>query len=61
MIEELTDESIMPSGKYKGEKLANVPAHYLLFCYEHGKVTQQMRKYIDKNKDDMERERAENE
>lgn len=26
----MTDESIMPIGKYKGEKLANIPAHYLL-------------------------------
>lgn len=30
----LTDESLMPFGKYKGEKMANVPASYLLWIYD---------------------------
>lgn len=28
-----TDETLMPFGKYKGEKLINVPASYLLWLY----------------------------
>ena len=27
----MTDDSVMPWGKHKGEKLANVPAAYLLW------------------------------
>lgn len=30
----LTDESLMPFGKHKGEKMANVPASYLLWLYD---------------------------
>jgi len=30
----LTDESPMPFGKYKGEKMANVPASYLKWIYD---------------------------
>jgi uncharacterized protein (DUF3820 family) len=29
----LTDESLMPFGKHKGQKMANVDAGYLLFLY----------------------------
>lgn len=29
----LTDNSLMPFGKYKDFKMANVPAKYLLFLY----------------------------
>lgn len=32
----MTDESIMPFGKHKGVKLANVPADYLLFLHKEG-------------------------
>ena len=31
---ELDDNSIMPFGKHKGEKMANVPASYLLWLYD---------------------------
>jgi uncharacterized protein (DUF3820 family) len=31
----LTDNSLMPFGKYKGVRLANVPAGYLLFLQDH--------------------------
>lgn len=33
----MNDESIMPFGKHKGEKLANVPADYLLWLYDNYK------------------------
>ena len=31
----LTDESIMPWGKYKGETLENIPASYLLWLEDN--------------------------
>ena len=34
--QEYTDETLMPWGKYKGEKLANIPAWYLLGIKERG-------------------------
>lgn len=34
-MEKLTDESIMPFGKYKGKALANVPAKDLIWYYEN--------------------------
>jgi uncharacterized protein (DUF3820 family) len=30
----MTDESLMPWGKHKGEKMANVPPEYLLWRSE---------------------------
>lgn len=47
----LTDESLMPYGKYKGCKMANVPAQYLLFCYENGKCSLDVSKYVQDNYD----------
>ena len=34
----MKDKSIMPIGKYKGEKMANVPSGYLLWLYENGNI-----------------------
>lgn len=33
----MDDNSIMPFGKYKGQKLANVPADYLIWLKENNK------------------------
>lgn len=32
----MDDQSLMPFGKYKGEKLENVPARYLLWLWDSG-------------------------
>jgi hypothetical protein len=65
---ELTDESIMPWGKYRGRKLKDVPASYLLWLYDVAgspKNTWQkgammtspdLYKYIDKVRDCLELE-----
>lgn len=45
----MTDESIMPIGKYKGEKMANVPASYLLWLYENGNIYGELKQYITDN------------
>lgn len=55
-MEELTDESIMPFGKHKGTKLANVPADYLLFCYQTYKLSAPLKKYIEDNMDSIKQE-----
>lgn len=47
----LTDESLMPWGKYKGDKMENVPASYLLWCYESGKCSKDVKDYIKDNID----------
>jgi uncharacterized protein (DUF3820 family) len=48
---EMKDESIMPFGKYKGEKLANIPPDYLLWLFDNGKCYGEVRKYIADNLD----------
>lgn len=47
----MTDESIMPIGKYKGQKMANVPAEYLLWLYENGNIYGELKEYIKNNLD----------
>ena len=46
-----TDESVMTFGKYKGEKMANIPADYLLWLYENSKVYGDVKDYIKENLD----------
>ena len=47
----MTDESLMPFGKYKGEKMANVPADYLLWLYQNSNVFGDLKAYIKDNLD----------
>lgn len=47
----LDDSSLMPFGKYKGQKLANVPASYMLFIYDNYELHDNLKEYIKKNKD----------
>lgn len=60
----LTDESIMPFGKYKDEKMANVPASYLLWLYDEytlpnprfGFINRDVLAYIEENLDVLKEE-----
>lgn len=52
----MTDESIMPFGKHKGEKMANVPAPYLMWLYENNKCTKDVKQYIMNNMEVLKRE-----
>lgn len=45
----MTDESIMPFGKHKGKKMADVPADYLLWLYENDKCRGEVKAYIEDN------------
>ena len=47
----IDDNSIMPFGKYKGEKMANVPSEYLIWLYENSKVYGGVKEYIKENLD----------
>lgn len=51
--DKLTDDSIMSFGKFKGEKLANVPAYYLLWLYNNNKAYPEIREYIHLNLDGL--------
>jgi len=52
----MTDKSIMPIGKYKGQKLANIPAEYLLWLLENGNTYGELKQYLIENKDVFESE-----
>ena len=45
-MEQFDDNSLMPFGKYKGEKMANIPASYLIWLYENGNYYGSVKKYI---------------
>ena len=45
----MNDESIITFGKYKGEKLANVPANYLIWLYDENKCFGEIKDYIKEN------------
>jgi uncharacterized protein (DUF3820 family) len=45
----MNDESIMPFGKHKGEKMANIPPDYLLWLFDNGKCYGEVRQYIEDN------------
>lgn len=46
----------MPFGKHKGEALANVPAHYLIFIYENFSLPENLQKYIRDNLEGLRQE-----
>jgi len=52
----LTDNSAMPFGKYKGLKMANVPASYLIWIYENNKCSLEVIKYVRTNLDVLQEE-----
>ena len=45
----MTDDSIITFGKYKGQKLANIPPEYLLWLYENSNVYGELKAYIADN------------
>jgi uncharacterized protein (DUF3820 family) len=47
----MTDTSRMPFGKYKNEKMANVPADYLLWLHKEQKCFGELKEYIEENLD----------
>ena len=54
----LTDNSPMPFGKHKGTAMANVPSGYLLWLVENAKCSDEVRQYVEVNREILEREDA---
>ena len=52
----MNDNSRMPFGKYKNEKLANVPPDYLLWLYENSNIYGELKNYIKQNIDILKEE-----
>lgn len=52
----LTDSSLMPYGKYKGDKMINVPAFYLLWLFENNKCGKDVADYVKENLDVLKHE-----
>lgn len=45
----MTDQDLMPFGKYKGEKMEEVPASYLLWLRDQGVSHPGVKAYIEEN------------
>lgn len=54
---QMNDESIMPFGKYKNQKLANIPGSYFIFLYEHDMKDGPLKDYIVDNLDVLKKEK----
>lgn len=57
-MEKLTDESIIDFGAHKGTKMANIPAHYLLWLDEQPWCKPNIKVYVFENRDVLTAERA---
>ena len=51
-----TDETPMPFGVHKGKKMANVPADYLIWCYQQSWIKSDLKAYIEENMDVLKKE-----
>jgi uncharacterized protein (DUF3820 family) len=52
----MNDESLMSIGKYKGQKMANIPSEYLLWLLENGNTYGNLKAYLLANKEVFEAE-----
>ncbi len=52
-MENITDKTQMPWGKFKGMKMANVPSSYLKWLYDNNYGDAAIRGYIESNLDDI--------
>lgn len=54
----LTDNDLMPFGQHAGKKMANVPAHYLIYIYDKGWCERypSVKQYISNNLDELKKE-----
>jgi len=50
----INDNSLMPFGKYKGSKMIDVPASYLLWLYDNGLKDGDIKNYILNNMETLE-------
>ncbi len=55
-MRQLQDDDWMPYGKHSDKKMANVPASYLLWCYENKKIRNDVAWYVERNMDVLKEE-----
>lgn len=51
MSNPISDDFIMPFGKYEGMKIADVPDEYLLWLYDNQRCYREVKQYIIENLD----------
>jgi uncharacterized protein (DUF3820 family) len=56
----IQDTDLMPWGKHKGIKMANVPSSYLLWLLENNKCSGDVKQYIEDNLEVLQFQRANN-
>lgn len=56
MVEPLTKKSLMLFGKYQGFELGNVPARYFLWIYVNLNLREDLKRYIEQNREAFEQE-----
>lgn len=56
----LDDNSLMPQGKFKGEKMQDVPYWHLLWLADQPFCRSDVLEYINDNRDVLEKEQKEN-
>lgn len=52
-MQALTKDSFIPSGKYAGTKMSEVPPDYLLYVYENKLCGMLVMEYVKKNLDQL--------
>lgn len=57
-MQQITDTTLMPFGKYAGKAMANVPAVYLLWLFDKGCNHEGVKRYILDNLDALKAEAA---
>lgn len=45
----LEHDSLMPSGKFEGTKMKDVPVWYYILCYDDDRLTPDVKKYVRRN------------
>lgn len=55
-LKKLQDSDLMPYGKYKGSKMIDVPASYLMYLYDNKMCSDNVKIYIEENKEVIEKE-----
>lgn len=50
-IKALTDNDLMPSGKYQGTRMEDVPAKYLMYIYDNNMCKPEVALYVKENLD----------
>jgi uncharacterized protein (DUF3820 family) len=53
---QITDNTPMPFGKYRGKAMANVPAQYLLWLFDQGCDHPGVKQYIINNLEGLKKE-----